>query len=216
MSQILYRFMMVAIDTIPTAIILIPVLLIARHTLFYPISIGREMLLIVFGFYLSAVFVVVGIPSITNIRIDLTFNLIPIIDIVNDPPAYIVNTLLNILLFIPFGFLVPAIWKERRSLKKVALMGFGLSLIIETLQIFTFRLTDIDDLIFNTLGAVLGYYIWIIFLHFAPKKAEAELTAQETVEENKLELPIVFITVFIIIFMVRPFVSAALWDFILK
>ncbi|MCM1049119.1 MAG: VanZ family protein [Clostridiales bacterium] len=216
MSQILYRFMMVAIDTIPTAIILIPVLLIARHTLFYPISIGREILLIVFGFYLSAVFVVVGIPSITNIRIDLTFNLIPIIDIVNDPPAYIVNTLLNILLFIPFGFLVPAIWKERRSLKKVALMGFGLSLIIETLQIFTFRLTDIDDLIFNTLGAVLGYYIWLIFLHFVPKKAEAELTAQETTEENKLELPIVFITVFIIIFLVRPFVSAALWDFILK
>lgn len=216
MSQILYRLMMVAIDAIPTAIILIPVLLIARHTLFYPISIGREILLIVFGFYLSAVFVVVGIPSITAIRIDLTFNLIPIIDIVNDPPAYIVNTLLNILMFIPFGFLVPAIWKERRSLKKIALMGFGLSFIIETLQIFTFRCTDIDDLIFNTLGAILGYYIWIIFSRFALKRAVPELKAQELTEENKLELPTVFITVFIIIFLVRPFVSAALWDLVLK
>ncbi|MCM1261300.1 MAG: VanZ family protein [Butyrivibrio sp.] len=216
MSQILYRVLMAAIDTIPTAIILIPVLLIAQHTLFYPISIGREILLIVFGFYLSAVFVVVGIPSITSIRVDLTFNLIPIIDIVNDPPAYIVNTLLNILLFIPFGFLVPALWKERRSLKNVALLGFGLSLLIETLQIFTFRCTDIDDLIFNTLGAVLGYYIWIIFLHFNRKRAEAELTAQERTEENKLEFPIVFITVFIIIFLVRPFISEILWDLVFK
>ncbi len=43
---------------------------------------------------------------------------------------------------------------------KTALTGFTLSLIIELSQLFNRRITDIDDLMMNTLGALIG---WAIF-----------------------------------------------------
>lgn len=215
MAQILYRFLAIGMDVIPAAAIMIPIILIIQRTLFYSMGIGRKVLIIIFGVYLSAVFSVVGIPSLTTIHIDLIFNLIPLIDIINDPIAYIVNTLLNILLFVPLGFLMPIIWKEYRSMKKTVLFGLGLSAMVEVLQMFTWRLTDIDDLIFNTIGAVAGYYIYILFLKFKPKKGNAELIAASEVSESKLELPIIFSTVFLIMFLVQPVISGALWDIIL-
>lgn len=228
MFQILYRFLAIGMDVVPAAVIMIPVILIIQHMLFYPMKISRKLLAIIFGIYLAAVFSAVGIPSVTAIRIDLTFNLIPLIDMVNDPFAYLVNTLLNILLFIPLGFLMPAIWKEYQSMKKVVWFGFGLSALVEVLQMFTYRLTDIDDLIFNTIGAAAGYYIYILFLKFKPVKKEAELTAagsaasekeltavSSATSENRLELPIIFATAFLIMFLVQPVISGALWSVII-
>lgn len=216
MKQILYRFLLIGIDIIPAAVILIPVLLIAQHALFDSMSKGRKVLIILFGLYLSAAFTVVGIPSATQIRLDLTFNLIPIIDIINEPGAYIINTLLNILLFIPLGCLMPAIWDEYRSVKKMAVFGFGMSAVIEILQMFTFRLTDIDDLIFNTLGAIVGYYIYILFLKFMSEKGKSELIAASEKTGNKFEQVITFTAVFLIMFIIRPIVSDALWSIILN
>ncbi|MDE5865162.1 MAG: hypothetical protein K2H31_00970, partial [Lachnospiraceae bacterium] len=89
MFQILYRFFALGLDVIPAVILIVPIMLIAQRMLFNPMSIGRKLLMIIFGIYLSGVFLVVGIPSLTTIRIDLVFNLIPIIDIVSDPIAYI-------------------------------------------------------------------------------------------------------------------------------
>lgn len=64
---------------------------------------------------------------------------------------------LNIMLFIPFGYLLPQIWYKADRLWKVALTGFLVSLFIEILQLVT-RLgyADVDDLINNTLGAAIG------------------------------------------------------------
>lgn len=216
MFQILYRFFVIGMDVIPAAVIIVPIILITQRMLFYSMSIGRKLLMIIFGIYLAAVFSVVGIPSLTTIRIDLVFNLIPLIDIVSDPIAYIVNTLLNILLFVPLGFLMPAIWNEYRYMKKTVLFGLGLSVMIEILQMFTYRLTDIDDLIFNTIGAAAGYYIYILFLKYKPEKEKAELTAASEASENRLELPIVFATVFLIMFLVQPILSSALWSVVLQ
>ena len=125
------------------------------------LSIGIECfssMVFIFAFYSMAVFSAVGIPTAYTLRVEFSFNLIPLIDISSSPVEYIKNTILNILLFIPMGFLLPAIWKEYRPIKKTVLMGLSVSVIIELLQIFTFRLTDIDDLITNTLGTFLGYY----------------------------------------------------------
>lgn len=216
MFQILYRFFALGLDVIPAVILIVPIMLITQHVLFNPMSIGRKLLMIIFGIYLSGVFLVVGIPSLTTIRIDLVFNLIPLIDIVSDPIAYTVNTLLNILLFMPLGFLMPAIWEEYRSMKKIVLFGFGMSVLIETMQMFTYRLTDIDDLIFNTIGAAVGYYIYILFLKYISEKEKAELKAVGETSVNRLELPIVFTTVFLIMFLVQPVISSALWTVVLK
>lgn len=212
MAQILYRFFAIGMDIVPAAVIIIPVLLISQRMLFKYMKVGRRILIIIFGIYLSAVFSAVGIPSLTSMRLDLAFNLIPIIDIASDVAAYIRNTLLNVLLFVPLGFLMPVIWKEYRSVKKTVLFGLGLSAMVEILQMFTYRLTDIDDLIFNTAGAAAGYYIYILFLKIKPEKSSAELAAASVESESKLELPVVFATAFLVMFTLQPLISGALWS----
>ena len=70
---------------------------------------------------------------------------------------------LNILMLIPLGFLVPLIWKDYRKWNKTILLGAGFSLMIEISQLVTTRATDINDLIANTIGTLIGYVIWKIF-----------------------------------------------------
>lgn len=66
----------------------------------------------------------------------------------------------NIIWFIPFGFLVPLLWN---SGKKAILYTLFLSLIIESLQyIFGTGVTEIEDLILNTLGGAMGYWIFLL------------------------------------------------------
>ena len=67
---------------------------------------------------------------------------------------------LNIIMFLPLGLLIPCIWKQCRNITNVAVTGFLLSLTIEISQIFNARATDIDDLLANTIGACAGYLIW--------------------------------------------------------
>ena len=64
---------------------------------------------------------------------------------------------LNIIMFLPLGLLIPCIWKKCRSITNVTVTGFLLSLTIEISQIFNARATDIDDLLANTIGACAGY-----------------------------------------------------------
>lgn len=75
---------------------------------------------------------------------------------------YMLN-ILNILMFMPLGFLLPLIWKKYRKIIKVVFVGFFMSLSIEVCQLFCNRATDIDDIIMNTLGTIVGYICWIMF-----------------------------------------------------
>ena len=75
----------------------------------------------------------------------------------------ILTYLLNIIMFMPFGFLVPLIWEKYQSIKKTAFWGLALSIYIEFTQLFNRRKTDIDDLMMNVLGTIIGFgifYIW--------------------------------------------------------
>ncbi|MCK7643034.1 VanZ family protein [Corynebacterium sp. CCM 8835] len=71
------------------------------------------------------------------------------------PPLNIVG---NFALFLPFGALVCLLLRDRADrMKRTALTGFGLSLLIETLQfVFAVGYSDVDDLLFNTVGAAAG------------------------------------------------------------
>lgn len=61
-------------------------------------------------------------------------------------------------MFMPIGFILPLLYKI--SGKKVILLGSLFSLFIETSQLFLQRGTDIDDLMLNSLGVVLGLLIY--------------------------------------------------------
>ena len=69
----------------------------------------------------------------------------------------------NIFWFIPFGFLLPMLLKKH-NLIKTLLSGFLFSLTIETLQ-FTFYkgVAELDDLILNTFGVLIGYGLFRLF-----------------------------------------------------
>ncbi|MBO5569415.1 MAG: VanZ family protein [Clostridia bacterium] len=70
------------------------------------------------------------------------------------------NFLGNIVLFIPVGVLVPIV-ADWRQLWKTAVIGFAFSLLIETLQLITSRgCFDLDDVILNGLGTVIGFGIY--------------------------------------------------------
>ena len=93
-------------------------------------------------------------------------NLIPLITLT---PQDLETSLLNILLLIPFGFGLPFITNFR--MKKIVVIGLLFSIAIEFLQLITgfmakitFRIADINDVIFNTLGVAIGYMLFVGFV----------------------------------------------------
>ncbi len=80
---------------------------------------------------------------------------------------------LNIVMFMPFGFLAPLIFKDSRALGRTVAAGAVFSLLIELSQIFNFRATDVDDLIANTFGACIGYLLWYVFTKIAGERLYA-------------------------------------------
>ena len=71
------------------------------------------------------------------------------------------NILGNIAIFIPFGLLLPIVQKDKS--KKIILYGLITSALIEIIQyVFALGSSDIDDLMLNTLGTVIGYLLYKI------------------------------------------------------
>lgn len=206
------RLLSLGIEVLSSIIFVIPVVFIFCFFILKQRRFSRTAMEMVFALYLTAVFSVTGIPSVISWRMHPDFNLIPLIDIINDPLAYIRNTILNIMLFMPLGFLLPARWKEYRSLRAVFVSGLFLSLSIETLQIFTFRLTDVDDLITNTAGAVAGYCFGRRFAFRLPFTSQEK----ETWKGSRFEPLILFGLVFLISFCLKPVLSDAIWDRVLN
>lgn len=199
------------IEVFSSIIFVLPVVFIFRFLILKQRRFSGTAMAMVFALYLTAVFSVTGIPSVISWHVHPDFNLIPLIDMMNDPLAYIRNTILNIMLFMPLGFLLPALWKEYRSLRITVAAGFILSLFIEILQIFTFRLTDVDDLITNTAGTILGYYIGRRFAFRLPFASQEK----ETWKGSRFEPVILLGFVFLISFCLKPVLSDAIWDRVL-
>ena len=71
------------------------------------------------------------------------------------------NVIGNMVLFIPTGILLPIVCGKLDNLWKVGIKGALISLSIEILQLpFASRATDVDDLLLNTLGVIVGYGIY--------------------------------------------------------
>ena len=123
---------------------------------------GRYVLSGLFVLYLCEMFDVVGIPAAQYIRWEPNISLIPF----SDETHWLgVQRVLNAVMFAPFGFLLPVLWRGCRKWSVTTLAGFLLSLTIEILQMFCFRATDVDDLLMNTMGALLGYFLAWLFFH---------------------------------------------------
>ena len=72
------------------------------------------------------------------------------------------NVLGNIVGFIPYGMILPVIVPRMRQGFQVVLSGFLVSLGVEVIQLVTgVGCFDVDDLLLNTLGTLLGYLIFM-------------------------------------------------------
>ena len=111
----------------------------------------------VLALYLSLVFSVTGLPSLQYLTFDCTVNLIPFSDFRDSRFLYL--SALNMVMTMPLGVLLPLAFRKYRRFTPTLLAGLFTSLTIEILQLFCFRATDIDDLILNTLGTVLGFFL---------------------------------------------------------
>ncbi|MGE1127415.1 VanZ family protein [Bacillus wiedmannii] len=70
----------------------------------------------------------------------------------------LMNTLGNVIIFIPFGFLLSLLFKQITNVKMASKIFIKFILLIESLQLLTFTgVFDIDDIILNMLGALIGY-----------------------------------------------------------
>lgn len=96
----------------------------------------------------------------------------------------ILTYILNIIMFMPLGFLLPLIWKDFRSFAKVFYTGLGFSLAIEICQLFNHRATDIDDLLMNSLGAILGYFIWVCISSLVESIKEKLVFLSKSIDSN--------------------------------
>lgn len=141
----------------------------------YKINIFREVFINLFFLYFLIViyftFFKYGILHL-DLQMRSYANLIPLVETIKmfkdnfmGLGNSLYNVLGNILLFVPLGFGIPLFFKNHNRLGEIAFYGFLASLSIELLQYLTrTNFTDIDDVIFNTLGAIIGFIIFNLFI----------------------------------------------------
>lgn len=93
----------------------------------------------------------------------LRLNFVPFVNLTDYPERreIILNIVGNSTMFIPVGIVWPSVFRKLRKTLPGLAAGAGFSLIIEILQLpFFDRVTDIDDLLLNSLGYAVGYGIF--------------------------------------------------------
>lgn len=92
-------------------------------------------------------------------------NMEPFIHLMDYPEARSawLNLIGNIAMFIPMGIVWPSVFKELNCHWKVLAAGAAFSLCIEIMQLpFFDRVSDIDDLLLNSFGYLIGYGIYLL------------------------------------------------------
>ncbi len=125
-----------------------------------------------FGFFLFGTCVIIVLAATVFLSIsktasaDRSLNLIPFRALQETwqmpKPKQLAQTVANVVMFIPLGFTLPLAFQKMRSFWKVTLALALFSLAIECTQYFIGRSADIDDLLLNTLGGMLGCLLFFL------------------------------------------------------
>ena len=112
------------------------------------------------------------------------------------------NIILNIIMFVPFGFFWPQLIKKMASFWKMSIIGFIFTFCIEVLQLLLKRgVFEPDDLLGNTVGTMIGYGVYYLatYLMKIRKKKEVPNVWRVLLHQVPLLLTIgVFSTIFLI------------------
>ncbi len=91
------------------------------------------------------------------------FNLIPFSDWIYGYGSYRRETVYNLMLFVPFGFIAQRALKKPYKITLLYGALFSLTIEISQLLFTTNRICDITDLLNNTLGTLVGIILYIIY-----------------------------------------------------
>lgn len=191
----MHRILSTCLEMAAAAVFLFPIFLYLHRTKFR--SVHTTAAAFTFSLYLSAVYAMAGLPTVGYVRFHPSFNLVPFRYLFTDR-----SSLLNVFLFIPLGFFLPVLRSKFRTFFPTLLFGFGMSVFIELCQIFTLRATDVNDLMTNTAGTIIGYFCGRLLLKLFPRLTPAE-------ETN--ELKTICAAVLFVMFFLQPFLSAFAW-----
>ena len=92
-------------------------------------------------------------------------NWIPFVNLFDYPEKrdILINVIGNTAMFIPLGIVWPSVYKELETHRRVISAGIGFSLCIEILQLpFYDRVSDVDDLLLNSFGFIIGYLLYLL------------------------------------------------------
>ena len=92
-------------------------------------------------------------------------NCIPLVNLFDYPETrdILINVIGNTTMFIPLGIVWPCVYKDLNKHWKILSAGIGFSLFIEILQLpFYDRVSDVDDLLLNTFGFIIGYLLYLL------------------------------------------------------
>ena len=83
------------------------------------------------------------------------------------------NLIGNFVAFIPLGYMLPRVFKVCKNVFVCMLMTFSLVMAIELFQLFSaFGVFDVDDILLNCLGSLVGYISYQILKQFKPSKSQ--------------------------------------------
>jgi glycopeptide antibiotics resistance protein len=147
------------------------------------------------------VFRITKLPDALRMHFNPRLQLIPFYGIQND----LFNSALNIVLFLPFGFFLPALWRQFFSFKNTLITAVCFTALIEISQLFCNRLTDINDIITNTTGALIGYGFLQLLIKPFPNLFQNEF--------KKRECLLIFAITFSVVFFLDPAIYNFLFYF---
>lgn len=123
------------------------------------VVIYRELIMLLFIIYILCLFHIVTFQDINY----GTNNFVPFKEIFRydiGSAKFIKNIVGNIIMFIPYGFFASYFLKNRKF-STIGILAIIASLTIEIVQLNIGRVFDIDDVILNTIGAIIGYLLYV-------------------------------------------------------
>lgn len=149
-------------------------LLMAIFTLYISFLVGIALFPVDIYFQGSAYNNQISIFNYVPLRLILkqVFNIgqVPNYPVLMQIQTLINNLIKNLIFLAPLGFITPILWKKYDSLKNIVIISLASALSIELLQLLEdcfniayHRITQINDVILNVVGALLGYAVYLAF-----------------------------------------------------
>ncbi|MGN0483279.1 MAG: VanZ family protein [Lachnospiraceae bacterium] len=189
------------VEFLIAAIFLIPLLLIMQLLIFHDIK--KMVIYMIFSLYLALLYRTAGLPCITILHFDFTFHTISFADML----ANFNGSLIYMALFLPLGLLLPIACDRFLHIIPTVLFGFITAVLIEVLQIFTYRTTDLNNILTAVIGTIAGFFLSKLLLAAIPSLAVDE--------PNARDLSLTCILVCIVMFFMQPLLSMIFWNTLL-